>query len=109
MEVDEWTGFTAHFTHIKSGDVASDKTLLLAAILADAINLGLTKMAESCPGTTYAKLSWLQAWHIRDLRVERRILIGNVRVELDAGFAAVLRIDVAGGFGMATGLEPLPV
>ncbi len=23
-------------------------------------------MAESCPGTTYAKLSWLQAWHIRD-------------------------------------------
>ena len=27
---------------------------------------GLTKMAESCPGTTYAKLAWLQAWHIRD-------------------------------------------
>lgn len=23
-------------------------------------------MAESCPGTTYSKLSWLQAWHIRD-------------------------------------------
>jgi TnpA family transposase len=36
------------------------------AALADAINLGLTKMAESCPSTTYAKLSWLQAWHIRD-------------------------------------------
>ncbi|WP_407244511.1 Tn3 family transposase [Klebsiella pneumoniae] len=29
-------------------------------------NLGLTKMAESSPGLTYAKLSWLQAWHIRD-------------------------------------------
>ncbi len=40
--------------------------MLLTTILADAINLGLTKMAESCPGTTYAKLSWLQAWHIRD-------------------------------------------
>ena len=66
MEVDEWTGFTERFTHIKSSDAASDKTLLLATILADAINLGLTKMAESCPGTTYAKLSWLQAWHIRD-------------------------------------------
>ena len=66
MEVDEWTGFTRHFTHIKSGEAANDKTLLLTAILADAINLGLTKMAESCPGTTYAKLSWLQAWHIRD-------------------------------------------
>ena len=66
MEVDEWTGFTRHFTHLKTGDAAKDKTLLLTTILADAINLGLTKMAESCPGTTYAKLSWLQAWHIRD-------------------------------------------
>ncbi|ROI44086.1 hypothetical protein BFD19_25850 [Escherichia coli] len=46
MDVDDWTGFTA--------------------ILGDAINLGLTKMAESSPGLTYAKLSWLQAWHIRD-------------------------------------------
>ena len=66
LEVDEWTGFTQHFTHLKSGDLAKDKPLLLSAILADAINLGLTKMAESCPGTTAAKLSWLQAWHIRD-------------------------------------------
>lgn len=66
MEVDEWTGFTHHFTHLKTGDAAKDKKLLLTAILADGINLGLTKMAESCPGTTYAKLSWLQAWHIRD-------------------------------------------
>lgn len=66
MEVDEWTGFTRHFTHLKTGDTAKDKTLLMTTILADGINLGLTKMAESCPGTTYAKLSWLQAWHVRD-------------------------------------------
>jgi len=66
LEVDAWTGFTKHFTHVKSGNVAKDRTLLLTAILADAINLGLSKMAESCPGATYQKLSWLQAWHIRD-------------------------------------------
>jgi len=66
MEVDEWTGFTRHFTHLKTGDTAPDKALLLTTILADGINLGLSKMAESCPGTTYARLSWLQAWHIRD-------------------------------------------
>ncbi|MGL4713919.1 MAG: Tn3 family transposase, partial [Shewanella sp.] len=41
MEVDAWTGFTRHFTHLKTGDVAKDKTLLLTTILADAINLGL--------------------------------------------------------------------
>ena len=66
MDVDDWTGFTRHFVHLKGGEPAKDRTLLLSAILADAINLGLTKMADSCPGATYAKLSWLQAWHIRD-------------------------------------------
>jgi TnpA family transposase len=66
LEVDKWTGFTQHFTHLKTGDTAKDRTQLLTTILADAINLGLTKMAESCPGASYAKLSWLQAWHIRD-------------------------------------------
>ena len=66
MEVDAWTGFTRHFTHVKTGESAADRALLLTVILADAINLGLTKMSDSCPGTTYAKLSWLQAWHIRE-------------------------------------------
>lgn len=66
VEVDEWIGFTKHFKHIKNNETPSDKCLLLTVILADAINLGLRKMADSCPGITYAKLSWLQAWHIRD-------------------------------------------
>jgi TnpA family transposase len=66
LEVDSWTGFSHHFKHLKSGDAAEDQYLLLTTILADAINLGLSKMAESCPGMTYAKLAWLQAWHIRD-------------------------------------------
>jgi TnpA family transposase len=66
LEVDKWTGFTRHFTHLKSAEQAKNKHLLLTTILADAINLGLTKMAESCPDMTYAKLSWLQAWHVRD-------------------------------------------
>ena len=64
LEVEQWTSFTSHFTHPKSGDVARDRIPLLATILADAINLGLSKMAESCPGSSYAKLSWPQAWHI---------------------------------------------
>jgi hypothetical protein len=33
LEVDEWTGFTRHFTHLKSGDLAKDKNLLLTTIL----------------------------------------------------------------------------
>lgn len=66
LDVDDWTGFTRHFVHLKEGAPAKDRILLLSVILADAINLGLNKMAESCPGMTYKKLSWLQAWHIRD-------------------------------------------
>jgi TnpA family transposase len=66
MEVDRWTGFTRHFTHLKTDEPVKDPSLLLTAILADATNLGLGKMAESCPGTSPAKLSWLVAWHIRD-------------------------------------------
>jgi hypothetical protein len=66
LEVDQWTNFTEYFTHLKSNEMAEDKTLLLTAILADGINLGLSKMSQSCPGVTYSKLSWLQDWHIRD-------------------------------------------
>ncbi|WP_306532635.1 Tn3 family transposase [Geobacter sp.] len=66
LEVDSWTGFSRHFKHLKNGEKAKDRNLLLTAVLADGINLGLSKMAEACPGTTYAKLAWLQAWHIRD-------------------------------------------
>lgn len=87
MEVDEWTDFTRYFTHLKSGDVANDKTLLLSVILADAINLGLTKMAESCPNVTYAKLSWLQAWHIRD-ETYSSALAELVNAQLKQPFAA---------------------
>ena len=66
LEVDDWTGFSDEFTHLKTDDTVKDKHLLFTVVLSDGINLGLKKMAESCPGTTYSKLSWLQAWHIRD-------------------------------------------
>lgn len=66
-EVDGWTGFTRHFTHLKNNHVRpKDRKLLLTTILADDINLGLTKMAESCPGTTKSSLEGIQAWYIRD-------------------------------------------
>jgi hypothetical protein len=57
MEVDRWTSFTRHFVHLKTNEPTKDLFLLLTAILADATNLGLGKMAESCPGTSLPKLS----------------------------------------------------
>jgi TnpA family transposase len=66
LEVDQWTNFSGMFSHLKTGEEHQDRTLLLTAILADAFNLGLEKMAEACPGTSLSRLSWLVAWHIRD-------------------------------------------
>jgi TnpA family transposase len=65
-EVDAWTGFSRHFVHLRNGDAATDRTILLTAILADAINLGLNRMADACPGTSLSRLSWIADWHVRD-------------------------------------------
>ncbi len=35
-------------------------------IIPGSINLGLTKMAEACPGSTKSSLEDIQAWYIRD-------------------------------------------
>ena len=40
--------------------------LFLTTFLADGINLGLTKMAEACPGSTKSSLEDIQACYIRD-------------------------------------------
>ena len=66
MEVNAWTNFTRHFRHMKTDATAGDDSELMTVILADAINLGLWKMAECCPGSTYQELSWLHSWHVRD-------------------------------------------
>ncbi len=88
MDVDDWTGFSRHFTHLKDGAEAKDRTLLLSAILGDAINLGLTKMAESSPGLTYAKLSRLQARHIRDETYSAALAAELVNHQYRHAFAA---------------------
>ncbi len=62
LEVDVWTEFTQHFVHFRNGDVATDRTLLPTAILADAINLGLDRMADACPGTSLSLVRAVRIW-----------------------------------------------
>ncbi len=66
LEVDTWAPYSRHFTHLQTGDPPKDRTALFAALLADAINLGLTKMAEACAGMTFNRLAWVVDWHVRD-------------------------------------------
>ena len=51
-EVDRWTGFSGAFTHLHSGLPADDQRVVLTAVLADATNLGLTRMAEACSASS---------------------------------------------------------
>ena len=65
-EVERWTGFSGAFTHLHSGLPADDQRVVLTAVLADATNLGLTRMAEACSVASYRQLAWTVGWHVRE-------------------------------------------
>ena len=65
-EVARWTQFTDCFTHLRTGEMAADERVLMAGLLADGLNLGLTRMAEACTIASLGQLGWMADWHIRD-------------------------------------------
>jgi TnpA family transposase len=65
-EVEQWTGFADRFTHLRTGNPAADKPALLAAVLADGTNLGLSRMADASRGLSYHHLINVAQWHISD-------------------------------------------
>lgn len=65
-EVARWTLFTDCFTHLRTGETAADARVLMAGLLADGLNLGLTRMAEACSVASLGQLAWTADWHIRD-------------------------------------------
>ena len=74
-EVDRWTGFSTAFTHLHSGLRAEDRRVVLTAVLADATNLGLTRMADACAVATYRQLAWAAGWHLREETYRRALAI----------------------------------
>ena len=64
-EVNRMTGFAAAFTNLRTGERCDDENALLAAILADATNLGLGRMAAASHGVTRDKLIWTADAYIR--------------------------------------------
>lgn len=65
-DVHRWTGFADSFTHLHTGMPADDPRVVLTAVLADATNLGLTRMADACAAASYHKLAWTAGWHLRE-------------------------------------------
>jgi TnpA family transposase len=90
-EVDRWTGFSGAFTHLHSGAPADDRRVALTAVLADATNLGLTRMAEACAVASYRQLAWTAAWHLREETYRQALAIlvnAQQRQPLAASFGA---------------------
>jgi hypothetical protein len=40
--------------------------VVLTAVLADATNLGLNRMADACTLASYRQLAWTAGWHLRE-------------------------------------------
>src|ERR1700761_6962448 len=57
-EINSITGFSAAFTNLRTGEPCDNENALLATILADATNLGLTRMAAASQGVTRDQLIW---------------------------------------------------
>jgi len=111
-EVARWTLFTDCFTHLRSGETVADPQILMADLLADGLNLGLTRMAEACTIASLGQLAWAADWHIRDESYAlalRRLVDHQQREPLAAifgsGFASSSdgQFFRAGGFGRAAG------
>lgn len=67
LEVDGWTHFSSAFTDLRTGRTTERRDHLLTALLAEGLNLGLTKMAEASQdeGVTARRLMHLADWFIR--------------------------------------------
>ena len=73
MDVNAATGFTDAFTHLRTGVPCKDKIGLLNVLLAEGINLGLSKMAEATNTHDYWKLMRLSRWHVESEALNRAL------------------------------------
>jgi TnpA family transposase len=105
-EVAGWTLFPDCFTHLRTGEGAADNRILMAALLADGLNLGLTRMAEACRIASLNQLAWTSDWYIREETYAlalRRLINQQQREPLAAVFGAGVASSSDGQFFQAAG------
>ena len=105
-EVAGWTGFLECFTHLRSGETAADRRVLMAGLLADGLNLGLTRMAGVCSIASLGQLAWTADWHIRDETYAlalRRLVDQQQREPFAATFGSGVASSSDGQFFQAAG------
>lgn len=75
LDVERATGFTDAFTHLRTGAPCNDKIGLLNVLLAEGLNLGLSKMADATDTHEYYQLSRLSRWHIESDAINRALVM----------------------------------
>jgi TnpA family transposase len=65
-EVDIWTGFSNHFGHVSTELPPKERRTLLATLIAEATNLGLSRMADVCGVASRRTLLRMLTWHLRE-------------------------------------------
>ena len=73
MEVDSAIAFTDAFPHLRTGVPCRDRIGLLNVLLAEGINLGLAKMAESTNTHGYWDLMRVSRWHVEGEALNRAL------------------------------------
>ncbi len=73
LEVDDEVGFIEAFTHLHTGVPCKDRIGLLNVILAEGLNLGLSKMAGATNTHDYFQLSRLSRWHVEGEAMSRAL------------------------------------
>ena len=65
-EVDQWTGFAELFGHVQTGRPHAERRAFLAALIAEATNIGLGRMSEVCNVASRRTLTTISIWHMRE-------------------------------------------
>ena len=73
LEVDAEVGFTEAFTHLRTGAPCRDRIGLLNVLLAEGLNLGLSKMAGATNTHDFFQLSRLSRWHVESEAMARAL------------------------------------
>ena len=73
LDVEKATGFTDAFTHLRTGAPCKDRVGLLNVLLAEGLNLGLSKMADATNTHDYFQLSRLSSWHIESDAINKAL------------------------------------
>ena len=73
LEVDERTGFSEAFIHLRTGAPCADRIGLMNILLAEGVNLGLRKMAAATNTHSFWELLRIARWHVEGTAYDRAL------------------------------------